>query len=56
MGPGNGLIIARFPSFEEAYRVGNRFWPMLTLEIRELISWEKTKEITLTQLKEAAGQ
>ncbi len=56
MGPGDGLVIAKFPSFEEAYRVGNRFWPMLTVEIRELLSWEKTKEITLTHLKEAAGQ
>ncbi len=56
MGPGDGLIIAKFSSFEEAYRVCNRFWPMLTVEIRELLSWEKTKEITLAHLKEAAGQ
>ncbi len=55
-GPGDGVIVAKFPSFEEAYRVCNSFWPMLTVEIRELLSWEKTKEITLTHLKEAAGQ
>ena len=54
MGSGDGLVIAEFPSFEEDYRVCNRFWPLLTVEIRELLSWEKTKEITLTHLKEAA--
>ncbi len=43
-------------SFEEAYKVGNRFWPMLSMEIQEVISWEKTKEIVLAQAKEAAGQ
>ncbi len=55
-GPGAGVIVAKFPSFEEAYRLGNRFWPMLTTEIREVISWDKVKEIVLSQLKEAAGQ
>ena len=54
--PGEGLIIAKVPSFEEAYKVGNRFWPGITTEIREIISWEKSKEIVLGQLKELAEQ
>lgn len=54
--PGTGVILAKFPSFEAAYEVGNQFWPMLSMEIKEVIFWEKTKELVLTQAKEAAGQ
>jgi hypothetical protein len=54
--PGAGVVIAKFPSFEEAYKVGQRFWPGMSLEIQEIISWDKVKEIALSQLKEAAEQ
>ena len=43
------MIVAKFPSFEEAYKVGNRFWPMRSTEIREVVSWDKVKEIVLAQ-------
>ena len=52
--PGEGYIIAEFHSKEEAYELGQRFWPGITMNIREVISWEKAKEITLTILKEQA--
>ena len=35
-------------SFEEAYKVGNRFWPNLSTEIQEVISRDKVKEIVLS--------
>lgn len=54
--PGEGVIIAEFPSFEEAYELDNRFWPTHTLEIQAIISWDKVKEIVLVQAAEAAGQ
>ena len=50
--PGEGYIIAEFKSKEEAYKLAQRFWPGITMNIREVISWEKTKEIVLTTLKE----
>jgi hypothetical protein len=49
-------VIAKFPSFEEAYKVGSRFWPGITLEIQEILAWDKVKEIVLSQAKEAAEQ
>jgi hypothetical protein len=55
-GPASGVIIAKFPSFEEAYAVGNRFWPGISLTIQEILSWDKVKEIALSQAKEAAEQ
>ncbi len=55
-GPGAGVIVAKFPSFEEAYKVLNQFWPMLSTEIQEIISWDKVKEIVLASAAEAAGQ
>ncbi len=55
-GPGSGVIIVKFPSFEEAYKLGNRFWPGMSMEIQELIAWDKVKEIVLSQAKEAAEQ
>ncbi len=54
--PGSGVIIAKFPSFEEAYSLGNRFWPGISMEIQEIISWDKVTEIALSQAKEAAEQ
>ena len=54
--PGSGVIIAKFPSFEEAYSLGNRFWPGIVMEIQEIITWDKVKEISLSQAKEAAEQ
>jgi hypothetical protein len=50
--PGEGYIIAEFPNKEEAYKLGQRFWPRVITNIREIISWEKTKEISLSILKE----
>ena len=52
--PGDGYIIAEFPSLEEAYKLSQRFWPGITMEIREVISWEKTTEIVLSIIKEQA--
>ncbi len=54
--PGSGVIIVKFPSFEEAYKLGNRFYPGMSMEIQELIAWDKVKEIVLSQAKEAAEQ
>jgi len=55
-GVGEGVFIAKFPSFEEAYKLGTRFWPMMSMEIQELIAWDKTREIVLSLQKEAAEQ
>jgi hypothetical protein len=52
--PGEGYFIADFPNKEEAYKLAQRFWPGITTDIRETISWEKTKEIVLSTLKELA--
>jgi hypothetical protein len=52
--PGEGYIIADFPSKEEAFKLGQHFWPGIITDIREIVSWEKTKEITLSILKEQA--
>ena len=55
-GVGQGVAIAVFPSLEEAYKLGNSFWPMMTMEIQELMPWDKVKEIVLSQQKKAAEQ
>jgi uncharacterized protein YciI len=52
--PGEGFIIAEFPSLEEALKLAQRFWPGVITDIREFTSWEKTKEIVLSNLKEQA--
>ena len=49
------MIITKFPSFEEAYEVGNRFWPILSTEIQKGVSWDKVKELVLAQAAEGAG-
>ena len=43
-------------SAQEAYKVGNQFWPMRSTEVREIVSWDKVKGIVLAQAAEAAGQ
>ena len=53
-GVGAGVAIAQFPSTEEAFKLGTSFWPMMSIEIKELIPWEKVKEIVLSTQKEAA--
>ena len=53
-GPGEGVMVMVLPSFEEAYKLGNRFWPLMSLEIQELIAWDKVKEIVLSMQKEAS--
>ena len=52
--PGEGFIIAEFPSIEEAFKLAQSFWPGVITNIREIISWEKTKESVLSTLKEQA--
>jgi uncharacterized protein YciI len=52
--PGEGYIIAEFPSKEEAVKLAQRFWPEIITDTREVVSWEKTKEITLSILREKA--
>jgi hypothetical protein len=52
--PASGVIIAKLPSFEEAYKLGNRFWPSISMKIQEIITWDKVKEIALSQAKEVA--
>jgi len=42
-GIGAGVAIAKFPSLEEAYKLGNRWWPMMTMEIQELIPFDKVQ-------------
>ena len=53
---GKGLIIMELPSFEEAYKLGNSFFPAISMEIQELMPWDKVKEIVLSHQKEAAEQ
>ena len=53
-GPGEGVMVMVLPSFEEAYKMGNRFWPAMSMEIQELIAWDKVEEIVLSLQKEAA--
>ena len=50
--PGEGYLIAELPSLEAALKLGQRFWPGVITNIREIISWEKTKEIVLSSLRE----
>ncbi len=50
--PGEGYIIVELPSFEEAYKLSHRMWPGMTMDIREVIPWEKNKEIALSVLRE----
>jgi uncharacterized protein YciI len=50
--PGEGFIIAEFSSLEEALKLAQRFWPGVITNIREIISWEKTKEIVSSTLRE----
>jgi uncharacterized protein YciI len=50
--PGEGYLIAEFPSTEEAFKLAQRFWPGVLTDIREIIPWEKTKEIILSSLRE----
>jgi hypothetical protein len=52
--PGDGYLIGEMPSLEEAYKFAHRMWPFVTMEIREIIPWEKTKEIALSVLREQA--
>ncbi len=52
--PGEGYVIAEVPSREEAYKLAQSFWPGIITDTREIISWEKTKEIVLSNLKEQA--
>jgi hypothetical protein len=52
--PGEGYAIAELPSREEVYKLAHRFWPGVITDIREIISWEKTKELTLSILREQA--
>jgi uncharacterized protein YciI len=52
--PGEGYIIAEFPSLAEAFKLAQFFWPGVTTDIREIISFEKTKEIVLSSLREQA--
>ncbi|MCW4039836.1 MAG: hypothetical protein NWE83_03675 [Candidatus Bathyarchaeota archaeon] len=52
--PGEGYAIVELPSREEAYKLAQRFWPGIISDTREIISWKKTKEITLSILKEQA--
>jgi hypothetical protein len=55
-GVGTGVLIVKLPSFEEAYKLGNSLWPMMSMEIQELLAWDKVKEIVLSAQKEAAEQ
>jgi hypothetical protein len=56
LNPGQGYIIAEFPSYEEAYKTTQRFWPGISVDVRETISWEKTKDIVISGLKELVEQ
>jgi hypothetical protein len=49
---GEGYAIAELPSAEAALKLAQRFWPGITTDIREIVSWEKTKEIVLSSLRE----
>jgi hypothetical protein len=54
--PGEGYAIVELPSHEEAYKLAQRFWPGIISDTREIVSWEKTQEITLSILKEQASK
>lgn len=53
--PGEGYIIAEFPSLEEALKLTQRFWPGILTDIREIVSFEKNKEIVLSNLRALAS-
>ncbi len=53
-GPGAGILIVELPSYEEAFKLSTRFWPGMSMEIQELIAWDKVQEIVLSVQKEAA--
>ncbi len=50
--PGEGYMIVEFPSLEEAYKLVERMYPHMISDIREIISWEKTEEIALSNRRE----
>jgi hypothetical protein len=54
LNPGEGYMITEANSFEEAYKLTNRFWPNIIADIREIIPWEKNEEIVLSSLREQA--
>jgi hypothetical protein len=53
-GVATGVLIVELPSFEEAYKLGNRFFPGMSMDIQGLVPYDKVKEITLGLAKEAA--
>ncbi len=50
--PGEGYMIVEFPSLEEAYKFAEAWYPHMSTDVREIISWEKTKEIALSNRRE----
>ncbi len=52
--PGEFYMIVEFPSLEEAYTLAERWYPHMSADVREIISWEKTEEIAFANRKEQA--
>lgn len=50
--PGEGYMIVEFPSLEEAYTLAERWYPHMSADVREIIPWEKTKEIAFANRRE----
>ena len=54
--PGEGYLLAEFPSREEVFTFTQRFWPGIITDAKEITPWETTKAIVLTTLKEQIEQ
>ena len=55
-GVATGVLIVELPSFEEAYNLGIRFFPGMSMDIQGLVPYDKVKEMTLSLWKQAAEQ
>lgn len=53
-GIGAGVAFGQLPSLEEAFKLGTRFLPQKSMDIKELIPWDKVKKIVLSTQKEAS--
>ena len=51
---GEGYMICEFPSYLEAVKMANNWFPGMLTDIRELLPYEEMKEIILSIIREQA--
>jgi hypothetical protein len=51
LAPGEGYLIVEYSSFEEAVKAFNPFFPAISMEIREVLSWEQTVDVVKADLE-----